>query len=54
MKNLAERLPDAANRLTSKNEKESNMPTTGRSSVTFVNYAELSNPNSGICIQINT
>ncbi|KAL9956513.1 hypothetical protein ACROYT_G037997 [Oculina patagonica] len=46
VKNLAERLPDAANRLTSKNEKES-MPTTGGSSVTFVNYAELSNPNSG-------
>ena len=54
MKNLAaEHFPDAANRSMSKNEKES-IPTTGGSSIKFVNYAELSNPNSGIDMHINT
>lgn len=48
MKNLAERFPDAANHLTSKNEKEC-VPTTGGSGITFVNYSEFSNVDSGIC-----
>ncbi|PFX12377.1 VHS domain-containing protein [Stylophora pistillata] len=45
MKTLAERLPEAANRLASKNEKES-MASTGGSSIRFVNYVDFSDPNS--------
>ena len=52
VKNLAERIPDTASRLTSKNEKE-HMPTSGGSGNTFVNYSELSNVGSGICTFVN-
>lgn len=52
VKNLAERFPDTASRLTSKNEKEY-MPTTSGSGITFVNYSESSNVDSGICTFIN-
>ena len=52
VKNLAERFPDTANRLTTKNEKE-HMPTTGGSGVTFVDYSEFSNVDSGTYICSN-
>ena len=45
VKNLSERVPDSASRLMSKNEKE-HKPTSG---ITFVNYSEFSNVDSGIC-----
>ena len=48
VKNLSERVPDTASRLMSKNEKE-HKPTTGGSGITFVNYSEFSNVDSGIC-----
>lgn len=51
VKNLAEHFPDTSSRLMSKSEKE-RVPTTGGSGITFVNYSEFSNVNSGICLSI--
>jgi len=45
MKNFAERLPDAANVLKPKNDRD-NLPTTGGSGIAFVNYSDSSNTQS--------
>ena len=52
MKNFAERLPDAANVLKPKNDRD-NLPTTGGSGIAFVNYSDSSNTQSGNCMIVS-
>ena len=46
MKNLAEHLPDAANRLKPKNKKE-NTPPAETSGTAFINYVDVASADSG-------